>query len=136
MVEEFGAVVVAQLVEGGEVVAEGVLGCVERPAWRGVDEQVVQHLATDHLDPHTAELLAALPEPDTTPVGHHAADLLGQLPEPVGRRVDRSLADELLAELPDPIDDQLADQVAAVTARLDRLQHKPPAVDDDYGIGL
>jgi hypothetical protein len=71
-----------------------------------------QHLASTHLDPHAAEPLAALPEPDPTTVGHTAADLL--------------------TELPDPIDDQVAD----ITARLDQLQHRPPAVDDDHGIGL
>lgn len=95
-----------------------------------------QHLATTHLDPHAAELLAALPEPDPTPAGHTAADLLAALPEPARPHTHRTLAEDLLAELPDPIDDRHADQVADITARLDRLQHRPPAVDDDHGIGL
>jgi hypothetical protein len=70
-------------------------------------------------------------------VGHTAADLLDQLPEPVGASTHRDLADDLLADLPDPIDDQLADDIAAVTARLDRLQQRrPPTIDDGFGIDL
>ncbi len=54
-------------------------------------------------------------------------------------RAHRSMADDLLADLPEPdlVDEDLAEQVAKVTARLDRLQHRePPAVDDGFGIGL
>jgi conjugative relaxase-like TrwC/TraI family protein len=97
-----------------------------------------QRLATEDLDPLAAELLASLPEPEGQPVGHSAADLLDQLPEPVGPRTHSSLAHDLLAELPDPVDIEpdLADQVAKVTARLDALEHPPPSVADDFGIGL
>ena len=105
-------------------------------AERALSRDRSQHLASTHLDPHAAELLAALPEPDPTPAGHTAADLLAALPEPARPRTHRTLAEDLLAELPDPVDDCLADQVADITARLDRLQHHPPAVDDGHGIGL
>lgn len=96
-----------------------------------------QHRASEHLDPLAAELLASLPEPEGITVGHSAADLLDQLPEPDGTSPRHDLADDLLAALPDPIDDQLADDVAAATARLDRLQHRPPpALDGGLGIDL
>lgn len=80
-------------------------------------------------------MLASLPEPEGRSVGHSAADLLRDLPEPVEPVAHRRLADDLLADLPDP--DELADDIAAVTARLDRIQHRePPGVDDGFGIGL
>lgn len=41
VVQERSSVVVAQLVEGGEVVSERVLRCVEGPAGSGLDEQVI-----------------------------------------------------------------------------------------------
>lgn len=87
-----------------------------------------QHLAS--------ELLANLPEPDSQPVGVGWEALLAELPEPAGRRAHGPLADDLLAELPDPIDDRtLADDVAEITARLDRLQQRePPSVGDGLGI--
>ncbi|MFN8040319.1 MAG: MobF family relaxase [Acidimicrobiales bacterium] len=96
-----------------------------------------QHRASEHLYPLATELLAALPEPEGQQVGHSAAELLAQLPAPTGTRTNRGLAADLLAELPDPIDDhQLADDVADINARLDQLQHRPPAVDDGFGIDL
>jgi conjugative relaxase-like TrwC/TraI family protein len=95
-----------------------------------------QHRATEHLDPHAAELLASLPEPVGPSVGCSADDLLHQIPESVGPGTGRRLSHDLLADLPDPIDDQLAEDIAAVTARLDRLQHREsPALDDGFGIG-
>jgi conjugative relaxase-like TrwC/TraI family protein len=113
----------AQRVEGRELLLEH--------AERELSRDRSQHLAS--------ELLANLPEPDGTPVGHSAADLLDQLPEPVGRRAHATMAGDLLADLPEPdvVDEDLAERVAKVTARLDRLQHRqPPAVDDGFGIGL
>src|SRR5690606_20685998 len=97
-----------------------------------------QHLASEHLDPLAAELPASLPEPDGPPVRHTAADLLDQRPEPVSQSAHSSLADDLLAELSDPVDVEpdLAEQVAKITARLDALEQPPPSVADDYGIDL
>ncbi|MEJ5256329.1 MAG: AAA family ATPase, partial [Acidimicrobiales bacterium] len=94
-----------------------------------------QHLATEHLDPLAAQLLASLPEPEGPPVGHSVDGLLDQLPEPVGPRAHSSLVDDLLAELPDPVDVEpdLAEKVAKVTARLDALEQPPPSVAD-FGI--
>ena len=96
-----------------------------------------RELSRDRSQHLASELLANLPEPEGQPVGHRAADYLDQLPEPVGRRAHATLADDLLAELPDPIDVDidLTDQAAKITARLDRLQ-EPPAVDDSHGIDL
>jgi hypothetical protein len=97
-----------------------------------------QLLATEYLDPLTAELLASLPEPEGQPVGHSVHDLLDQLPEPVGPRAQGSLADDLLAELPDPGDGEPAPagMAAKLTARLDALEQPPPSVADDFGIDL
>ncbi len=98
-----------------------------------------QRLATEHLDPYAAELLAALPEPEESSIGTGAADLLAALPYPEPTASSsRSLSDELLAALPEPdhAGDDLDERVADITARLDALQHKPPAIDDDHGIGL
>jgi conjugative relaxase-like TrwC/TraI family protein len=93
---------------------ERVLDYVERELSR----DRTQHLATEHLEPLAAELLAALPEPS-------------------GPCTRRGLAGDLLAELPDPIDNHpRADDVADISARLDQLQHRPPAVDDSFGIDL
>jgi hypothetical protein len=93
-----------------------------------------QHLASEHIGLLAAELLASLPEPEGAPVGDSVEDLLDRLPEPVGRRVDHRRPDGLLAELPDPVDDRLADDAADITARLDHLQRQPPTIDDGLGL--
>jgi hypothetical protein len=100
-------------------------------------EHAERELSRDRSQHLASELLANLPEPDGQPVGHGRDALLAELPEPDTRRVHSSLADDLLADLPEPevVDEDLAEQVAKVTARLDRLQ-EPPAVDDGLGIDL
>lgn len=100
-------------------------------------EHAERELSRDRSQHLASELLANLPEPEGQPVGHRAADYLEQLPEPVGRRAHASLADDLLAELTDPVgvEPDLEDQAAKITARLDRLQ-EPPAVDDTPGLDL
>jgi hypothetical protein len=102
-------------------------------------EHAERELSRDRSQRLASELLAILPEPDGTPVGVGRDALLAELPEPVGTRAHATLADDLLADLPEPdvVDGDLAEQVAKVTARLDRLQHQePPAVDDDFGIDV
>jgi len=86
---------------------------------------------------HLASELANLPEPGGTPVGGGRDALLAEVPDPIDLRSTSSLGDDLLADLPAPVgvDEDLAERVAKVTARLDRLQ-EPPAVDDGLGIDL
>lgn len=68
---------------------------------------------------------------------HLASELRDILPEPHGEPVEVG-REALLAELPDRVVERtLADAVAQVTARLDRLQQsEPPAVDDGLGLDL
>jgi conjugative relaxase-like TrwC/TraI family protein len=102
-------------------------------------EHAERELSRDRSQHLASELLANLPEPVGPPGGVGRDALLAELPEPVGQRAQRSTADDLLADLPEPdvIDEDLAEQAAKITARLDRLQHRePPAVDDGFGIGL
>jgi conjugative relaxase-like TrwC/TraI family protein len=115
---------------------ELVLDHVERELSRDRSQRLASELAP--LDPFAAELLANLPEPEGRPFAGTRVDLLASLPEPVGPSAHRSLADDLLAELPDAIDDHpLVDDVDKITARLDRLQQRePPTVDDGLGLGL
>ena len=84
-----------------------------------------QHLARD--------LLANLADPDPGITD----DFLHQSPEPIDPGAHSTMADELLAQLPGPVgpEPDVAEQVAKVTAHLDRLQ-EPPDVSDDLGIGL
>lgn len=92
-----------------------------------------QHLATTHLAPHTAALLAAMPEPDTG----LAVDLLALLPEPDEARTHCSITDPLRAALPDPTGNHHADGTVDINPLLDRLQHRPPpTIDDSQDIGL
>lgn len=100
-------------------------------------EHAERELSRDRSQHLASELLANLPEPDGTPVGVGRDALLAELPDPIDLRSHSTLADDLLADLPEPVrvDDELAEQVAKVTARLDRLQ-EPPAVDDGLGIDL
>lgn len=96
-----------------------------------------RELSRDRSQHLASELLDNLPEPDGTPVGVGRDAVLAQLPDPIDLRSTSSLADDLLADLPAAlgVDEDLAEQVAKVTARLDRLQ-EPPAVDDGLGIDL
>lgn len=112
----------AQRVEGRELLFDH--------AERELSRDRSQHLAS--------ELLGNLPEPDGAPAGVGRDALLAELPDPIDlRREPSTLADDLLADLPepDPVDEDLAEQVANITARLDRLE-EPPAVDDGHGIDL
>ena len=121
----------AQRPEGRELVLEHV----ERELSRDRSQHQASELAP--LDPIAAELLANLPAPEGRPFTGTRADLLATLPEPDGTRTHRSLGDDLLAELPDPVDDRPLADVDKITARLDRLQERPPpAVDDGLGIDL
>ncbi len=101
-------------------------------------EHAERELSRDRSKRLASELLDNLPEPDETPVGTGREGLLAELPEPVGPRAHASLASDLLSDTRDPIDLEadLADQVADITARLDRLQEPPMVADDDFGIGL
>jgi len=95
-----------------------------------------RELSRDRSQHLASELLANLPEPTGTPTADdHAAGLLAQIPEPDPQRVHPTLADDLLAAIPEPddIDPDLAERVAKITARLDRLQHAR-GVDDGFGI--
>lgn len=114
---------------------EEVLTHIERELTRDRS----QHLASEHLDPLAAELLAALPEPEGPSIGANAADLLAALPDPdPATHSGLSLGNKLLAALPEPdhAGDDLDERVAEITARLDAIQHKPPAIDDGHGLEL
>ncbi len=97
-----------------------------------------RELSRDRSQHLASELLDDLPKPDGDPVGVGGDALLGELPEPDARRERSSLADDLLADLPEPgpVDEDLAEQVAKVTARLDALEHRATVADDDFGIDL
>ena len=106
---------------------------------RALLEHAVRELSRDRSRHLASELLAALPAPEGHPVTDDAAGLLERLPAPVGPAATGTLAADLLASLPDPddVEPDLTDAAAArVRARLDQLQKRPPAVDDDFGIGL
>jgi hypothetical protein len=112
----------------------------QRPdGWDRLLEHAERELSRDRSQHLAAELLDLLPEPDGTPVGVGPDALLAELPEPVGSRSHTSLAADLLGGLPEPdaVEGDLAEQVARVTARLDRLPHREsPAVDEGFGIDL
>jgi hypothetical protein len=111
----------AQRVEGRDLLLEH--------AERELSRDRSQHLAS--------ELLANLPDPDGTPVGVGRDALLAELPAPDLRRSRSTLADDLLADLPNPVgvDEDLAEEAADITTKLDRLQERP-ALDDGLGIDL
>ena len=123
----------AQRPEGRELLLEH--------AERELSRDRSQHQASEMapLDPLAAELLARLPEPEATPSVSATVPPTSStsLPEPDTPRAHSSLADDLLADLPDPTSSPPRRPGRNVTARLDRMRAEaPPSVADDFGIDL